>query len=74
MLMHNASISFESFLIFMQKKAKCATSNHFQKRKYFYNFLFQKKREGKNTQQFSFRKEKNFATILKCTNSKQKQK
>ena len=56
--MHNASISFQSFLMFMQKKAKCATSNQFQKRKYFYNFLFQRRERVENTQQFSLQKDK----------------
>jgi len=61
---------FQTFLLSMQEKAKCANSNYFKNRKRFYN-SFSKKREGKNTQQFSFRKEKNFVTLFKCTNLKQ---
>ena len=72
--MYNACISFQAFLMFYAKiKVNVQLRINF-KNESDLQFPFQRIERVENTQQFSFRKEKNFANLLKCTNSKQKQK
>ena len=58
----------------MQKERKMHNFERFPKAKVTLQFSFRKRERVENTQQISFQKAKDFATLLKCTNSKQKQK